>query len=71
VKQRCRIKQREKMIEGKSKMEKDVEAWMAYSSGICLKDDGEEKDEECEESSKKKARTINSNNSNKRTDSRK
>jgi hypothetical protein len=75
VKQRRRIKQRKKMIEGISKMKKDAEAGMAYSSGICLLDDGEgvddgeDKDEGCGESARKKAKTINSNNSNKRTGS--
>jgi hypothetical protein len=62
VKQRHRINQREKMINGIKKMEKDAEAGMAYSSGICLEDDQEENDDNCEESSRKKARTINRNN---------
>jgi hypothetical protein len=61
VKQRRRIKQREKMIDGIKKMEKDAEDGMAYSSGIRLDDDGEENNGNCEEPARKKARRTTSN----------
>jgi hypothetical protein len=59
VKQRRRIHQREKMIEGIMKMETDARNGMAYSSAIRLEDDEEEKEENCERQARKKAKTSN------------
>ncbi len=55
------------MIDGVKKMEADMRDGMAYSSAIQLEDEDED-ERNCEEPSKKKNRTINSN---KRTSSRK
>ena len=59
VKQRRRINQREKMIEGIKKIETDVRNGMAYSSAIRLEDDEDEKEENCEIPAKKRAKTNN------------
>jgi hypothetical protein len=62
VKQRQRIKQREKMIDRIKKMELDMEDGMMYSSGIRLEDDEEENDGNCEELARKKPRTPTNKN---------
>jgi hypothetical protein len=61
VKQRQQIKARQKMIDGVIKMEADLRDGMAYSSVIGLKDDKEEKEENCEKPARKRPRqaTIN------------
>jgi 5'-3' exonuclease len=53
------IAAREKMIDEIQKMEADVSNGMAYSSAICLEEDEEEKQDDCEESASKRAKTSN------------
>jgi hypothetical protein len=65
VKTRHRIHQRENMIIGIKKMEKDAEDGMAYLSGICLEDAQEDNDGNCDEADRKRERTTT--NKNKRT----
>jgi hypothetical protein len=59
VKVRCRIKQRERMVKGIDKMEKDMKDGRGYSSGICLCDD--DGNEEGEEPTSKRARRSDNN----------
>jgi hypothetical protein len=59
VKKRQRIAQRNKMIDGIKKMEADAKDGIAYSSAVHLEDDEKEKEENCEEPARKKAKTSN------------
>jgi hypothetical protein len=62
VKRRRRMKQRDRMIEGTAKMEKDAKEGRGYSSGVRMRDDTKNEDSEERKRNKKKARTAKQNN---------